>query len=201
MPVMDRFIFGPKIQVPLEISAQDQNLNGISDTLDIVSGARQDVARRTRYDNSYYQGGYPPDGRGNATDVIWRGFKAAGYNLKDMVDEDIKNASYAYGMTSNNVPDPNIDFRRVPTLLVFLQRHAIEMTIEVKPGVVSNLVQWQPGDIVVFGPPTEHIAIISDRRRKDGVPLVIHNAGPWATEGDYLLRWSSKITHHYRYIL
>ncbi len=118
-----------------------------------------------------------------------------------MVDEDIKNASYAYGMTSNNVPDPNIDFRRVPTLLVFLQRHAIEMTIEVKPGVVSNLVQWQPGDIVVFGPPTEHIAIISDRRRKDGVPLVIHNAGPWATEGDYLLRWSIKITHHYRYIL
>ena len=33
----------------------------------------------------------PPDTEGVCTDVIWRAFKNAGYSLKDMVDEDIKN--------------------------------------------------------------------------------------------------------------
>ncbi len=110
-------------------------------------------------------------------------------------------APYAYGYVDKK-PDPNIDFRKVGILDVFFQRHAAILTTEVKPGDPSNLEQWQPGDIVVFGSPTDpdHIAIISDRRRKDGVPLVIHNAGPWATEGDYLLRWHSKILHHFRYI-
>ncbi|HWQ76930.1 MAG TPA: DUF1287 domain-containing protein [Syntrophomonas sp.] len=58
-----------------------------------------------------------------------------------------------------------------------------------------------PLDIVVFGAPLEHIAIVSDRRGRDGVPLLIHNAGPRAAEGHYLLNWSSPITYHFRYIL
>jgi hypothetical protein len=188
-PWMDIFILGRPVQVPLEVTSQ---------ALDIVNGARQEVLRRTRYDSSEYPRGYPPEGRGMDTDVVWRGFKAAGYDLKGMVEQDIKAYPYAYaGMAL----DPEMDFRRVSVLTVFFRRQAVELTTEVKPGDVDNLSQWQPGDIVVFGPPSNHIAIISDRRRKDGVPLVIHNAGPRATEGDYLLRWSSKITYHFRYIL
>jgi uncharacterized protein YijF (DUF1287 family) len=200
IPFLDTITFEKECPVPTVIPSQDQNHNGIPDSIDLVNGARQEVTRRTWYDNSYYQGGYPPEGRGDDADVIWRAFRAAGYNLKDMVDADILAVPYVYGYV-NNKPDPNIDFRKVANLDLFFQRHAIQETTKVEPGDPGNLVQWQPGDIVVFGSPPDHIAIISDRRRKDGVPLVIHNAGPWATEGDYLLRWHSKILHHFRYIV
>ena len=188
---------GPKCEVPLQISMHDENKNDIPDALDIVVGARQEVTGHTLYDASYYQGGYPPEGRGSCTDLVWRAFRQAGYNLKEMVDQDIKEDPDAYGATGKH-PDPNIDFRRAANLDVFFRRHALSLTTQVMPGDVSNLVEWQPGDIVVFGN-GGHIGIISDRRRPDGVPLLIHNTGPWATEGDYLLRYPSPITGHYRF--
>ena len=202
MPLMDTITFQRKCVVPTVVPNQDQNHNGIPDSIDLVDGARQEVTGHTWwFEASYYRGGYPPEGRGEDTDVIWRAFQAAGYNLKDLVDADIRSQPDAYNKLITQ-PDPNIDFRMVGVLDKFFQRHAIELTTDVQPGEVSNLEQWQPGDIVVFGLPADpdHIAIISDRRRKDGVPLVIHNAGPLATEGDYLLRWHSKIDHHFRYI-
>jgi len=189
----------PKCEVPQLVSSQDQNRNDIPDSIDIVKGARQEAERGTVYDGSYFSGGYPPEGKGACTDVIWRAFKAAGYDLKKMVDEDIKTAPSAYGVTGRQ-PDPTIDFRRVSNLQVFFKRHGQELTTEVIPGDVANLANWQPGDIVVFGPPLEHIAVISDRRNNDGVPQIIHNAGPKASEGSYLLSWNSKITYHFRFI-
>ena len=83
---------------------------------------------RTRYDSSYHQGGYPPEGRGNDADVIWRAFRAAGYDLKDMVDTDIQATPLSYYL-GDKEPDPNIDFRRVNNLDVFLQRHAMMLTL------------------------------------------------------------------------
>lgn len=187
----------PGLEIPLTIEDRDENQNGAPDALDFVAGARREAANGTLYDAGYYAG-YPPEGRGACTDVIWRAFREAGYDLKKMVDEDIREAPEAYGTTGSR-PDPNIDFRRVSNLVVFFRRHARKLTTTVKPGDSENLVEWQPGDIVVFGPPYEHIGIISDQRRPDGVPLLIHNAGPRAAEKDHLLRWPSKITHHFRY--
>ncbi len=94
------------------------------------------------------------------------------------MDQDIEDDPGAYEATGKR-PDPNIDFRRASNLDIFFRRHALSLTTQVIPGDVSNLVEWQPGDIVVFGN-GGHIGIISDRRRPDGVPLLIHNAGPWA---------------------
>lgn len=54
-------------------------------------------------------------------------------------------------------------------------------------------------DIVTFDYPYEHIAIISDKRRADGVPYLLHNAGPTASETDKLLSWPSSITGHFRF--
>ncbi|MEN6461626.1 MAG: DUF1287 domain-containing protein [Syntrophomonas sp.] len=197
--LLDNFPQEPRCEVPQRVAKQDINHNGTPDALDIVKGARREVKKGTVYDGSYHQSGYPPEGKGACTDVIWRAFKTAGYKLKVMVDEDIESAPQAYGPTGLN-PEPSIDFRRVQNLQVFFIRHAQQLTTEVKPGEVNNLVEWQPGDIVVFGPPLEHIGIISDRRCRDGVPLVIHNSGPTAAEGDYLLHWPSKITYHFRFI-
>ena len=55
-------------------------------------------------------------------DVIWNAFQEAGYSLKDLLDEDIKNNPTAY--PTIETPDPNIDFRRVRNLKIFLERHA-----------------------------------------------------------------------------
>ncbi len=191
---------GHKCEVPQLLSTQDQNQNGTPDSIDIVNGARREVAKGTVYDGSYFQGGFPPEGRGACTDVVWRAFAAAGYDLKKLVDEDIKGNPNAYGATGRN-PDPSIDFRRVNNLQAFFERHGRDLTTEILPGDVANLTNWQPGNLVVFGPPLEHIGIISDKRDQNGVPLMIHNCGPQASEDNYyLLNWPSKITNHFRLI-
>ena len=196
--ITDKLDLGPVCQVPLQISSEDNNDNDIPDALDLVQGARQEVEQGTIYDASYYSGGYPPEGKGCCTDVIWRALEATGHDFKTMLDEDIKNYPEAYGITGKQ-PDPDIDFRRVKNLQIFFKRHGQELTTEVKPGEVENLKQWQPGDIVVFGDPLEHVGIISDQRLKSGVPLVIHNGGPRASEVNALQLWPSKIIYHFRF--
>lgn len=93
-----------------------------------------------------------------------------------MVDRDIREHPEAYPR-GKRAPDRNIDFRRVPNLLVFFDRQAESLTTD--PMTISA---WQPGDIVVFG--THHIGIISDKRNKNGIPYLIHNSGQLRREED-----------------
>lgn len=188
-----------KLAIPRIQPAHDEDGDGILDLDDILAGARQDAANRPRYINAYYRGGYPPDNEGVCTDVIWRAFRHAGYDLKTLVDQDIRKNLSRYPRVDR--PDPNIDFRRVPNLQQFFRRHAQSLTKELKPWDIENLKQWQGGDIVVFGPPYNHIGIISDRRREDGIPYIIHNRSPYTMEEDALLYWDehlSPIIGHYR---
>ena len=190
-----------QLEIPRILSGTDQDEDGIDDLEDIVQGARLDAMNRPTYRSNYYRGGYPPDNEGVCTDVIWRAFSHAGYNLKDMVDEDIKNNVTDYPRVQNR-PDPNIDFRRVLNLIPFFKKHATTWTNDLIPNDEENLVQWQGGDIVVFDQPYSHIAIVSDRRREDGVPYIIHNASPYTLEADHLLYWHenlSPIIHHFRF--
>jgi len=182
-------------QIPCPI---DKDGDGVDDLRDIVEGAKKEVMRKPHYRSVYYQGGYPPDSEGVCTDVVWRAFQDAGYNLKELIDRDIRENTSQYPRVEGK-PDPNIDFRRVPNIIVFFRRHGLELTTEIKPGDADNLYLWQPGDIVTFDYPYEHIAIISDKRRADGVPYLIHNAGPTASETDRLLSWPSSITGHFRF--
>lgn len=182
-----------KLVVPV-----DKDNDGIYDLDDIVQGARQEVINKPRYRSAYYAGGYPPEDEGVCTDVVWRALKSAGYDLKTMMDEDIKKNLADYPRV-NEQPDPNIDFRRVPNQISFFKKYAQCLTTEVIPWDKENLKQWQGGDIVTFGPHAEHVAIISDKRRRDGVPLIIHNCGPYPREENYLLTWPSPITYHFRF--
>jgi Uncharacterized protein conserved in bacteria len=186
------------IQIPNIFCPSDKDNDGVNDMEDIVKGARSEVMRKPKYLSSYYQGGFPPETEGVCTDVVWRAMRDAGYDLKTLVDKDIRENSASYPRIAGK-PDPNIDFRRVPNLIVFFRKHAVELTKEIKPGDVANLYLWQAGDIVTYGYPHEHIAIVSDKRRKDGVPYILHNAGPYACETDQLQDWPSQITGHFRF--
>lgn len=185
----------PKIQF-----TKDKDGDKINDLDDILEGARKDAYNKPIYKSTYYAGGYPPDNEGVCTDVVWRAFKNAGYNLKDMVDMDIKLHTSHYTRVAGK-PDPNIDFRRVKNLVPFFKKYAKTLTNEIIPNNIDNLRQWQRGDIIVFQDPIDHIAIISDIRREDGVPYIIHNDGPHTEEEDSLMSWykSSKVVYHFRY--
>ena len=131
-----------------------------------------------------------PDDIGVCTDVIWRAFRQAGYCLRDMVDADIAARPAAYPQI--NEPDSDIDFRRVPNLHCFFAAYGQSLTCD-----TTQIDQWQPGDIVIFGRDT-HIGIISDRRNRDGRAYVIHNGGQPKREEDYFAR-NDRVTAHYRF--
>ena len=170
----------------------DKDGDGIDDYTDILLGARAEAERKPRYQSTYYAGGYPPDTEGVCTDVVWRAFRDAGYLLKDMVDEDIAQNVEEYPRVEGK-PDTNIDFRRVPNLKVYFERNHITLTND-----LSQIAEWQPGDIVVFG--SKHIGIISDKRNKNGVPYLIHNGGQPNREEDILELYNQfePISAHYR---
>lgn len=174
-------------------SPTDCNQNGVDDYTDILLGARQDARRHPRYHSAYYAGGYPPEDEGVCTDVVWRAFAHAGYSLKDLVDADIAANIGEYPRVEGR-PDPNIDFRRVKNLKVYFERNATALTND-----PSDISQWQPGDIVIFG--ESHIGIISDKRNRDGVPYLIHNAGQLKREEDVLQSYhrQTPISGHYRF--
>ncbi len=160
----------------------DFNRNGRPDSLDLMVGARMDAENMPAYDDQYYVGGYPPEDIGVCADVIWRAFRQAGYDLKSMVDADIKKRPDAY--TEIDRPDPDIDFRRVVNLLVFFRECSPALTVDIK-----ETEEFMPGDIVVFGNKfgkPVHIGIISDKRASDGTPYLIHNSGQEEREENVL---------------
>lgn len=173
-----------------EISPCDKDGDRLDDFADMVAGARAYIATDPLYESAYYAGGYPNDGKGVCTDVIWQAFAAAGYCLKDMVDADIaanKSLYFAEGESS----DPNINFRRVRNLRIFFERYAKSLSIS-----TSDPEDWMAGDIVIYN---GHIALCSDKRNAAGLPYIIHHGNPedGAVEADQLE--SMQIVGHYRF--
>ena len=170
-------------------SALDADGDGVDDYTDIKDGALAYIATDPVYGSKYYAGGYPDDGQGVCTDVIWNAFAAAGYDLKSLVDRDITENPDAYPEIEK--PDPNIDFRRVRNLRIFFERNAESLPLDFK-----NPSDWQPGDIVVF---EGHIGICSNRRNFRGVPYLIHhgNIVSGAVEADEMRYFT--VVGHYRW--
>ena len=171
----------------------DYNGNGVDDYTDIVDGARAEAQRKPKYHSAYYDGGYPPDDEGVCSDTVWRALKHAGYNLKDLIDADIVQNPDWY--TDIEIPDPNIDFRRVKNLKVFFDHHYLNLAKD-----PYQIGEWMGGDLVIFG--NSHIAVVSDRRNKEGIAYLIHNAAQYNREEDALIAWDKKkgITGHYRFV-
>lgn len=172
------------------ISSVDKDNDGIDNQTDILNNVRTYIAKKPKYKSKYYETGYPDDEYGVCTDVVANGLKDAGYDLKELVNEDIINNKEKYNI---EVIDKNIDFRRVRNLDVYLKNNSISLTKD-----LSQIEEWQGGDIIVF---KDHIGIISDKRNKKGIPLLIHHANPLQVnyEEDVLeLYGQDYIIGHYR---
>lgn len=172
------------------ISNVDKDNDGIDDQTDILNNVKRYIETKPKYESKYYSTGYPDDEYGVCTDVVAFGLKDAGYDLMNLVNEDIKNNRENYKI---EVIDKNIDFRRVRNLDIYFKNNSISLTTD-----LSNIREWQGGDIIVF---KDHIGIISDKRNKKGIPFLIHHANPVQVnyEEDVLeLYGQDYIIGHYR---
>jgi uncharacterized protein YijF (DUF1287 family) len=167
-------------------SAHDRDGDGIPDPLDLLIGAKKTVANAdayTREAEGYIAIAYPmgdvPRTMGVCTDVIIRAARNAGIDIQKELHDDIRRARAAYPMVKG-LGDPNIDQRRVATLLPYFKRRWESHTARLDDPADA----LRPGDIILMdtfpdrsGP--DHIGILSDRLDALGLPLVINN---W-TEG------------------
>lgn len=170
------------------IGSVDKDEDGIDDQTDILKSVRKYISTKPKYKSEYYANGYPDNGYGVCTDVVAFGLLGAGYDIKELLNEDVKIHRENYDIS---VVDKNIDFRRVLNLKSYLDNNAISLTTD-----ISNISEWQGGDIVVF---SKHIGVVSDKRNKNGVPFVIHHRSPLQIfyEED-ILEKRNDIIGHYR---
>lgn len=165
----------------------------------VVDAARGQVNVTTIYDPAYVQLSYPggdvPLERGVCTDVVIRAFRAAGVDLQQAVHEDMRRSFRSYpkrwGLSR---PDPNIDHRRVPNLMVYFDRQGKSVAIG------PDSTEYLPGDLVTWdlGGGVPHIGVVTaDVDPASGRRLIVHNIGQGAKLEDVLFAW--KITGHYRY--
>lgn len=169
-------------------SSMDKDNDGIDDQTDILNSVREYIETNPKYKSKYYASGYPDDEYGVCTDVVVFGLKGAGYDLMELVNEDIKNNRNNYNI---DIIDKNIDFRRVQNLKIYFENNAISLTTD-----VYDIENWQGGDIVIF---ENHIGIVSHNRNRNGVTFIIHHANPLQKyyEED-ILELREDIVGHYR---
>jgi hypothetical protein len=174
--------------IPDFVSSVDMDQDGIDDQTDILDGARKYIATNPIYKSKYYSTGYPDDEYGVCTDVVANAMLNAGYDLRQLVNDDIIAHPDDYDIET---PDINIDFRRVKNLKVYFKHTAISLTTD-----INRIEEWQGGDIVIF---KTHIGIVSDKRNDKGIPYVIHHSGPiQVSYEEDILEKRNDIVGHYR---
>ena len=157
----------------------------------LVAAARARVGVTLAYDPAYrgldYPGGDVADDVGVCSDVLVRAARAAlDIDLQRELHEDMRANFSDYPDTWGlSRPDRNIDHRRVPNLETWLARQGAEIPASDDPR------DYRPGDIVTFrlDGRLPHIGIVSDRRARDGTPLLIHNVGAGTREEDALFAY------------
>lgn len=190
----------------------DADGDGINDQKDILLGAKRQLEIRAKNiflvegEPNYYQGGDPPQDLAICTDIVARAFMEAGFNLRELVNQDISSNFGEYPLKefwNQSVCDPNIDYRRIQNLEIFFKRNAEILLTNFNPQDNQNLRSWLPGDVVFFDMDgdgySDNIGIISDSTSREGIPKVIYNyIDPGFTcEEDILGK--EIVTGHYRF--
>lgn len=190
--LIKEYYLGEDFGITEQQSRNDVDGDGVDDRTDLLLSARNYIeTKKPKYKSKYYVGGYPNDKYGVCTDVVAFASLETGYDLKELVSEDISKRPTVYNIKH---PDSNIDFRRVSNLIPYYKKHAISLTTDIR-----DISAWQGGDIVVF---YEHIGIISNRRNARGITYVIHHSGSpqvWYEEDILEARYKDKdVLYHFR---
>ena len=164
-----------------------------------VAAAVERTHHAVRYDPKYvrhaYPGGDVPPDTGVCTDEVIRAYRAVGIDLQKEVHEDMAANFAAYPRKwGRREPDPNIDHRRVPNLMVFFSRKGQSLP------VTDRAEDYAPGDLVTWdlGRGQTHIGMVVDRKTVfTRRYMIVHNIGQGPKMEDVLFDW--KITGHYRY--
>ena len=168
-------------------SSVDKDMDGIDDQTDFLEGVKRYIKTKPKYKSKYYETGYSTDIYGVCTDVVIEGFLSAGYDIMNLMYEDIKENRELYGIEKI---DKNIDFRRVRNLSVYLQRKGISLTNDLR-----DVESFQGGDIVVF---KNHIGVVSDKRNFRKIPYLIHHNSPYQIQYEEDVLEHYEILGHYR---
>ena len=136
-----------------------------------------------------------PAGTGVCTDVVVRAYRKLGIDLQELVHEDMKTNFRCYpAIFGLKKPDPNIDHRRVPNLMVFFKRYGESLP------VLKRADLYKPGDIVcwnLYGG-VQHIGIVVSKKSADGERyMVVHNIGAGQVVEDMLFRY--RIIGHFTF--
>jgi len=161
--------------------------------LKIAKAARSQVGVTTHYDPAYvalsYPGGDVPRTRGVCTDVVIRALRSLGIDLQSLIHEDMARAFRLYpSLWGHRGPDKNIDHRRVPNIARFMERKGKAVPLSSSPE------GFHAGDFVVtrLDSGLIHIMVVSERKTRSGVPLVIHNVGAGTREEDALFAYKNE---------
>lgn len=167
----------------------------------LVAAAIERTNHSVKYVSEYvhldYPGGDVPADTGVCSDEIIRAYRAVGVDLQKEVHEDMVKHWAEYPPKSKwhqAHPDPSIDHRRVPNLMVFFTRKGESLPISLRAE------DYSPGDIVTWdlGGDVPHIGImVNVKSAESGRLLMVHNIGQGPKMEDVLFNW--KITGHYRY--
>jgi hypothetical protein len=172
----------------------------------ILENAKEQCEKFIENKFEYYNEGYPPENEGIATDVVARAIKAAGYDIRELIYEDmlIAKSDYPFDRYVNKIIDKNIDFRRVPHQEAFFKKFGKTLTTTIDPNNSEIMSQWMPGDIVFFDlgigdELSDTVGIVSDKLNEKGIPYIITSADPpgYVSELNWLTEKS--ISGHYRY--
>ena len=160
--------------------------------------ARDEVRTKVVYDRRYVArgSGAPQSSRGACTDLVVRALAAGGIDVQTRLENDALATPAAYPSITSR--DGRIDHRRATNLFVYFTRNSRKLPRDPRKDVAT----FRAGDVVVwtYGACPEckadHVGIVSDTIGTRGMPLVIHNAGPFATEEDAIDAWP--ILGHFR---
>ena len=167
----------------------------------LVAAAIERTHHVVRYDPAYvrisYPGGDVPADTGVCTDEIIRSYRRLGVDLQKEVHEDMVRNFGVYPRSWRwllSRPDPNIDHRHVPNLMVFFARKGESLSLS------GRADDYTPGDLVTWdlGGGVPHIGVVVDQKSAtSGRYMIVHNIGQGPRMEDVLFNW--KVTGHYRY--
>ncbi|HYG49769.1 MAG TPA: DUF1287 domain-containing protein [Flavobacteriales bacterium] len=164
---------------------------------ELVDAVKAQTKDTVVYDGSYYVLKYPggdvPKGIGVCTDVVIRAYRKIGFDLQQLIHEDMKKAFAEYNRRrKSNRIDASIDHRRTPNMQTFFSRQGAKLPVTEKEE------DYLPGDIVFWDVAQGHVGMVVDEK----IPgtnryYIVHNICCGNNMEDFL--FGARIVDHYRW--